>query len=103
MSSDAAEPPEPEPIRLEIGDVLDLHSFRPRDVADLVRDYLDEAAGRGFRRVRIVHGRGTGAQREIVRSILARDPRVTAFGDAPGHAGGWGATLVELRAPGPER
>ena len=103
MSCHGPEPPEPEPIRLEIGDVLDLHSFRPRDVADLVRDYLDEATGRGFSRVRIIHGRGTGVQREIVRSILARDPRVVAFGDAPGQAGGWGATLVELRASDPER
>ncbi len=87
------------PVELPITDVLDLHSFQPREVADLVRDYLDEVWARGFRRVRIIHGRGAGVQRQTVRTLLARDPRVAAFGDAPGEAGGWGATLVELKSP----
>jgi DNA-nicking Smr family endonuclease len=85
------------PIALEITDVLDLHSFLPREVPDVVRDWLDAAYEKGFRAVRIVHGRGIGVQRETVRALLARDPRVVAFADAPGEAGGWGATCVTLR------
>lgn len=86
-----------EPVELQITDVLDLHSFAPRDVPDLVRDYLDAAYEAGFRRLRIIHGRGIGAQRKTVRTLLERDPRVVEFGDAPGEAGGWGATVVTLR------
>lgn len=87
-----------EPIELPITDVLDLHSFRPAEVPSLVRDYLDAACEAGFRSLRIIHGRGTGSQRRTVRTLLARDPRVVSFGDAPGGAGGWGATCVELGA-----
>lgn len=83
-------------VVLPITDSLDLHSFRPQEVADLVRDYLDAARERGLKRLRIVHGRGTGVQRRIVRSVLERDPRVRAFGDAPPEAGGWGATWLEM-------
>lgn len=86
-----------EPVRLEITDVLDLHSFQPRDVPDVVRTYLDEASELGLNHVRIIHGRGIGAQRKAVRTILERDSRVAAFGDAPPEAGGWGATWVDLR------
>lgn len=85
------------PVELPITDVLDLHSFQPREVPDLVRDYLDEAFARGFRQVRIIHGRGIGAQRQAVRTILSRDPRVLSFADAPGDAGGWGATIVDFK------
>lgn len=102
-ASPAVEPggrEDPEPVALEVGDVLDLHSFPPREVAGLVRDYLDLAAERGYAQVRIVHGRGIGVQRETVRRILARDPRVEAFGDAPAEAGGWGATWARLHLAG---
>lgn len=85
------------PVELPITDVLDLHSFPPREVAELVRDYLDAAYDKGLRRLRIIHGRGVGVQRQTVRRILERDPRVVAFGDAPLEAGGWGATWVTLR------
>ncbi len=85
-----------EPIELEITDVLDLHTFPPSDVKDLVREYLDLAYEKGLRQLRIIHGKGTGTQRRMVRSILERDPRVVAYGDPPGHAGGWGATWVTL-------
>lgn len=96
MAEDEDDAPfEPETIELELTDVLDLHSFPPHQVADLVRDYLDEAVARGFRQVRLIHGKGLGVQREIVRKILAADPRVMTFGDAP-DGGGWGATLVVL-------
>jgi dsDNA-specific endonuclease/ATPase MutS2 len=93
---DESEPDAPEAIDLPIADTLDLHSFQPREVADVVRDYLDAAYERGLRQLRIVHGRGIGVQREIVRKVLARDPRVQSFRDAPPEAGGWGATLVSL-------
>ncbi len=92
-------PEEPEPLELVITDTLDLHSFPPREVGDVVRSYLDAAWEKGIRELRIIHGRGIGAQRQTVRSILERDPRVTSFGDAPQGAGGWGATCVTLRRP----
>jgi len=84
------------PVELPITDVLDLHSFPPREVADVVRDYLDAAYEQGYRRLRIIHGRGTGVQRATVRKLLGRDPRVRAFGDADATGGGWGATWLEL-------
>lgn len=89
---------EDEPVEIPIGDVFDLHSFPPRDVKTAVEAYLEEAYARRFRFVRIVHGRGIGVQREIVRAVLARTPFVEAFSDAPAEAGGWGATVVTLRA-----
>jgi dsDNA-specific endonuclease/ATPase MutS2 len=98
--------PEPDPasvleevptLEFEITDVLDLHSFPPRDVPALVRDWLDLAYERGFRTLRIIHGRGKGVQRRTVHTLLSRDERVVRFEDAPAGAGGWGATLVEMR------
>jgi DNA-nicking Smr family endonuclease len=86
-----------EAVELPITDVLDLHSFRPAEVADVVRDYLDAAWEKGLRELRIIHGRGIGVQRQTVRTLLSRDPRVAGFGDAPAEAGGWGATWVRLR------
>lgn len=94
---DALDAPDPEAIELEITDVLDLHTFLPREVPDVVRDYLDAAYEKGLRKLRIIHGRGMGVQRRTVRTLLERDPRVRGFGDAPAEAGGWGATWVELR------
>lgn len=96
-------PREDDAVELEVTDVLDLHSFPPKEIGELVRDYLDLAVERGFAQVRIVHGRGVGVQRERVRRILERDPRVEAFGDAPGEAGGWGATWARLRSLPPPR
>jgi dsDNA-specific endonuclease/ATPase MutS2 len=84
------------PIEVEITDVLDLHPFRPDEVSSVVRSYLDAAYEAGFRRLRIIHGRGAGVQRRTVRTLLERDPRVRRFGDAPPEAGGWGATRVDL-------
>ncbi|SPF47050.1 Smr protein/MutS2 [Candidatus Sulfopaludibacter sp. SbA4] len=88
---------ESEPIRIPITDVFDLHTVPPRDVKDVVEEYLIEARRLGFKALRIVHGRGIGVQREIVRSVLARTDFVADFRDAPGEAGGWGATIVTLR------
>ncbi|HEX9944424.1 MAG TPA: Smr/MutS family protein [Thermoanaerobaculia bacterium] len=90
--------PGPEPVELPITDILDLHSFQPAEVPDVVRDWLDAAWEKGFRELRIVHGKGIGVQRQTVRTLLARDRRVEAFGDAPLEAGGWGATWVKLRS-----
>jgi len=85
-----------EPLRIPIEDSLDLHAFAPRDVRDVVSDYLQEAHARGFREVRLIHGRGIGVQRAIVRSLLARHPLVASFAEAPAERGGWGATVVRL-------
>ncbi len=63
----------------------------------MVEEYLDQAAARGFLEVRLIHGRGIGVQRRIVRAVLARHPRVAAFHDAEPERGGWGATVVRLR------
>lgn len=82
---------------MEVGDVLDLHSFPPKEVKDLVRDYLDHAVEQGWDQVRIIHGKGIGVQRRTVRAILEQDPRVQGFGDPPGESGGWGATWVRLK------
>jgi dsDNA-specific endonuclease/ATPase MutS2 len=86
-----------DPIRIPITDVFDLHTVPARDVKPIVEEYLEEARRAGFRALRIIHGRGIGVQREIVRSILAATPFVESFGDAPMEAGGWGATVVTLR------
>jgi DNA-nicking Smr family endonuclease len=84
-------------VEVPFGDVLDLHGFPPRDMREIVRDYLDRAHAAGLGHVRIVHGKGIGVQREAVRKLLERDPRVAGFRDAPGEHGGWGATVVDLR------
>jgi dsDNA-specific endonuclease/ATPase MutS2 len=88
--------PFPEPVRLEISDVFDLHTIRPQEVRAVVEEYLREARRKGFRSVRIIHGKGVGVQRETVRSVLARTPFVEHFSDAPSEAGGWGATVARL-------
>lgn len=89
--------PFPDPVRIEIQDVFDLHTISPRDVRGVVEEYLREAHAARFHVVRIIHGKGTGVQREIVRGILARTPFVTDWTDAPPEAGGWGATIARLK------
>ena len=86
-----------EPIRIPITDTFDLHSVPPRDVKAVVEEYLHEAHAAGFNALRIIHGRGIGVQREMVRAVLSRLDYVVEFRDAPAEAGGWGATLVTLR------
>ena len=88
---------EPEPVDLPIEDSLDLHAFRPSDVRAVVEEYLNEAAARGFREVRLIHGRGMGVQRKIVQALLAEHPLVERFFDALPERGGWGATVVVLK------
>ena len=87
---------EDEPVRIPITDIFDLHSVPDRDVKAIVEEYLIEARARGFRHVRIIHGRGIGTRREMVRAILARTGFVESHGEAPAEAGGWGATLAVL-------
>ena len=86
-------------VRIPITDVFDLHTIAPRDVKAAVEAYLDEAHRLGLTALRIIHGRGIGAQREVVRSVLRRTPYVLSFSDAPAEAGGWGATIVTLLPP----
>jgi DNA-nicking Smr family endonuclease len=86
-----------DPVEIPIEDSIDLHYFPPSDVGAIVDAYLEAAAERGFREVRIIHGRGRGVQRHRVHQHLARNAYVERFEDAPGDRGGWGATLVWLR------
>lgn len=90
-----------EPIEMPIDGVLDLHTFQPREIKDLVPDYLAECRKRGIFRVRIIHGKGIGNLRRTVHSILSKDPTVESYSLASGHFGGWGATIVHLRPPKP--
>jgi dsDNA-specific endonuclease/ATPase MutS2 len=95
--------PFPDPSSIPVRDVLDLHGLPPRMVREVVESYLEEARRLGFLYVRIVHGKGIGVQREVVRSVLGRTPWVASFGDAPMDAGGWGATIARLSADVVER
>ena len=89
---------EDEPVRIPITDVFDLHSVPDADVRAIVEEYLIEARNCGFRNLRVIHGRGIGVRCEMVRAILARTEFVESYRDAPAEAGGWGATLVNLRS-----
>lgn len=97
MSDMDVENPFPEPVEIEITDVFDLHTIPPRDVKRVVEEYLLLAREKGFRSVRIIHGKGAGVQREMVRSILARTSFVLDWTDAPPEAGGLGATIARIR------
>src|SRR6266852_2875306 len=96
MAQPDDENPFPEPVEIEITDVFDLHTIPPRDVKAVVEEYLGEAHALGFPVVRIIHGKGVGVQREIVRSVLARTSFVHDWTDAPPEAGGLGATIVRF-------
>jgi DNA-nicking Smr family endonuclease len=97
--------PEDTAHELPIDGVLDLHTFRPGEVGDLLNDYLHACRRKGILEVRVIHGKGTGALRRSVQAVLARLPAVVSFRQAGEDAGGWGATLVTLRredSPGPD-
>ena len=92
--------PFPEPVEIEIRDVIDLHTIPPREVKKVVEEYLIEARAKGFGTVRIIHGKGIGVQRQMVHVILERTPFVLEWHDAPPDAGGLGATIARLGAKG---
>ena len=96
MNEDDLDNPFPDPVEIEITDVFDLHTIQPRDVKAVVEEYLRLANEKGFKVVRIIHGKGIGVQREMVRSILSRTEFVIDWTDAPPQAGGLGATIVRL-------
>jgi len=96
MHDDDFDNPFPDPVEIEITDIFDLHTIPPRDVKRVVEEYLRVAHEKGFPVVRIIHGKGIGVQREMVRSILARTEYVLDWTDAPPEAGGLGATIVRL-------
>ncbi len=89
--------PFPDPVVIEITDVFDLHTIPPRDVKAVIEEYLIEAHRKGFPVVRIIHGKGIGVQREMVRTILARTDFVLDWTDAPPEAGGLGATIARFK------
>ncbi len=91
------ESPFSEPVVLPLEDSIDLHSFSPEEIPGVVEEYIEQCIRCGIYEVRIIHGRGKGIQRDIVRSLLDKHPRVASFKDAPPEAGGWGATVVVLR------
>jgi dsDNA-specific endonuclease/ATPase MutS2 len=85
-----------DPVELPIDGVLDLHTFSPKDVRDLVPEYIGECLSRGITEIRIIHGKGTGTLKAVVHGLLKKDPRVASFKDAGTGGGGWGATEVRL-------
>jgi len=88
------------PVTIPIDGTLDLHTFNPREVKDLVPEYLAVCREKGILQARIIHGKGTGAMQRTVHSILARLPEVLSFRLAGEDGGGWGATIVLLRGKG---
>jgi dsDNA-specific endonuclease/ATPase MutS2 len=87
------------PVRIPITGELDLHTFRPAELASLIEAYLGECQQRRLGEVRIIHGKGTGTLRETVHALLRRSPRVESFRLGDETTGGWGATLVRLKVP----
>ncbi len=90
-------------LRIPIEDWIDLHTFSPREIPSLLEEYLSECQKKGFKEVRIIHGKGKGVQRNIVHSFLEKNPLVESYTQAPPEAGSWGATLVYLKKEKSER
>jgi dsDNA-specific endonuclease/ATPase MutS2 len=97
--SSRIEPDSPfrEPVAIPLSDSIDLHPFQPSDIPSVVEEYLEQCIQSGFAEVRLIHGKGKGIQRSIVRSLLSKHPAVLSFHDGPLEAGGWGATIVILK------
>jgi len=89
--------PDDQPVEYPIDGTLDLHQFHPRDVKDVVVEYIRCCLEQKIYALRIIHGKGIGVQREIVRSILDKHPAVAAYRHEGGSGGSWGATVVDLR------
>ncbi len=86
-----------QPVKIKVEDIIDLHTFKPEEVPDLLNDYFTACMEANIYSVRIIHGQGHGVLKKRVRGLLEKNPFVLAFKDAPPEAGGWGATLVELK------
>jgi len=86
-----------EPIKLPLKDCIDLHTFSPKDIPEILESYLIECYEAGLKEVRIIHGKGIGVQREIVRKTLSSSSLIDNFSQAPPEAGGWGATIAILK------
>ncbi len=99
MSEGKRDPASEGEVVIPLTGQLDLHPFAPRDIPSVVEEYVRACREKGLRHLRLAHGRGKGVQRAAVRRVLAKLPEVLSFEDAPPGAGGWGATVVELRPP----
>lgn len=86
-----------EPVHVPISDILDLHTFKPKEIPDLLDDYFAECIRADIFSVRVIHGKGKGILKNRVQGLLSKNPMVESFVDAPPDAGGWGATLVQLK------
>ncbi len=84
-------------VRIPIEDWIDLHTFSPKEIPSLLEEYLSECLKKGFKEVRIIHGKGKGVQMNIVHSFLGKSPLVETFRMAPQETGGWGSTIVLLK------
>jgi dsDNA-specific endonuclease/ATPase MutS2 len=90
-------------VELPIDGTLDLHTFRPEEIKELVPDYIEACLAEGIYQLRIIHGKGTGTLRRIVQSILDGHPAVASYRHESGSGGSWGATIVDLRRPSPTK
>ena len=98
MNTGAAAPePGEAPVVLPITGELDLHTFRPADLGELIPAYLEQCRARGIFEVRIIHGKGTGTLRTTVHALLRRSPLVATFRSGDERTGSWGATIATLR------
>ena len=97
MSEDTLNDWQEDAVEIPIDGVLDLHTFSPKDLPNLLDDYIEACLERGIYQVRIIHGKGKGILRDRVRAILSRHAMVEGFSEAPMEAGGWGATLAQLK------
>jgi DNA-nicking Smr family endonuclease len=99
MNANGRQPDDEAPIELPIDGVLDLHTFQPKQVKEVVLDYLALCQARGILEVRVIHGKGRSVLRQTVHALLAKHPEVISFAEASIHYGGWGATMVRLKPP----
>ena len=90
------DPPFSDPVVVPIEDSIDLHAFSPKDIPSVVEEYIEQCIRAGIYEARIIHGRGQGIQRQIVRSVLEKIPLVLSFKDAPPESSGWGSTVAVL-------